>query len=898
MQSSNHAGASEVGNRSLCTHGKQPIGVNPKPASAIFAWTILQVRRLDGLLAAVPASLLAQAAASDVRFDIDHNESPEAWTARVARLKPSDASPSAWRFACTLHAVTGRINADQAEALVHRAVRENLDELPSLQAKINFLHDAALIWRFYQDSANRQLALWNRLGREVITTGTAADLEHYQRANMETSLNDPPERSGPIAWPLVYDAICMFYTVHRTPEYTRMERQVTFWNANNADVTGWPIGNRLDLFMLHLNGRGGRRRNFGRRREPVDVTQNVTPPLNRAAINILSELEAATRGQQYADVAHILAGSAAPHDEGLVPSTDDERLFVSFRVALRLLVSHHPELAAALSKPLSAADQLRIEQTLAHGDPASIEALPMQYFGSPAAATACQWLGDRALAAADLDGALSWYEEGCRTAIGQSDLPDLAARRRLAAAMLGSLVGDPPTVPVHIGDKTSSPEISPAQFETWVSQELARHGKSIADTGPATPLDCRQTSPVAYAASQWAEFIEPDGAGYNRDRIPEEFRQIPWSWQHLGLLAAGNSLIVSNRSMISSIEVDNGKALWSRSLANSWSPAPVRPRLTADRIYVRAAGSERSGLRCLDRRPAGQVLWTCISAGAVVSDPLWYRGRLFVLTVTPAANDFLASVNMVEIQPESGEVLARHKMIETVETVRLPVECQAAWVGNRLVAVMSGSVVCADLQGRVLWLRQSAYLPYEIESSFAAQQAQPPLAAAGRLYIQQPGSSSIDCLSADTGELLWQRPLLGLRRIFDLRDGQLVAVTSYGLAAINIKNGSFLWQRDLAGTLQCFCENARQATFFAHSKSIAITSFISISFGSTPKPDGRMPGLACRSSKTSPSCSDRLPRRGIACFVASAPNRRTTNPAPANPKRLVELRAKGASLPW
>ena len=104
----------------------------------------LQVRELSGLTAAAATDLLAKAAAAGDQYKLDPNESPAEWTARVARLAPPGCSSVAWRYACTLRALSARIHFDQAETLLSRAVRERLDELDSFPAKISLLQDAAL----------------------------------------------------------------------------------------------------------------------------------------------------------------------------------------------------------------------------------------------------------------------------------------------------------------------------------------------------------------------------------------------------------------------------------------------------------------------------------------------------------------------------------------------------------------------------------------------------------------------------------------------------------------------------------------------------------------------------------------------------------------------------------
>ena len=52
---------------------------------------------------------------------------------------------------------------------------------------------------------------------------------------------------------------------------------------------------------------------------------------------------------------------------------------LSFRVALRLLMLQDAALREAMARPISPADQLKIEQILAGGDPEAIGALPLQY---------------------------------------------------------------------------------------------------------------------------------------------------------------------------------------------------------------------------------------------------------------------------------------------------------------------------------------------------------------------------------------------------------------------------------------------------------------------------------------------------------------------------------------
>ena len=303
-----------------------------------------------------------------------------------------------------------------------------------MRAKIDLLQDAALVWRFREDFARRQLELWERLGREVVNGGSRADFELYQQALVQASLGDLPDRSGPVSWDLARDATILYFADRRQSDVARMMNMITFWRTDDPQVCG-SVGEQLDRLLQWLNAHPMRRKPRGTA-TVTNITGAVTPQLNRAANNILSDLQSMSEERQYVDAARILVASAPPThsagtpDEGLVLAPNDDQLFESFPTALRLLMQEHPGLCEAMVRQIGPADRFRIEQALAQGDPATVEALPLQYWGTPIAALPCQWLGDRALAAADLASAIAWYGEGLRWA-SPPQRPELAARGAL-----------------------------------------------------------------------------------------------------------------------------------------------------------------------------------------------------------------------------------------------------------------------------------------------------------------------------------------------------------------------------------------------------------------------------------------------------------------------------------
>ncbi len=514
---------------------------NPDNAARHIRLRSLQVRELSGLTGAVAANLLAKAAAAGVAVKTEQGESSQAWTQRIARLAPQGSSPAAWRYACTLQALAAWVQHDVALSLLDRAVPERLSELRSIRAKIDLLQDAALVWRFRVDGVQRQLELWERLGPEALNVGDWADFELYRQAAMQVSLGDPPERSGPISWNVVRDAMLLFFAERRETDLTRMTNFVTFWRANDPQAGG-AAGQQLDRLLQWLNVHPMKKKPQGRA-TVINITHAVTPHLNRAANNILSDLQSALEGKQYANAARILATCSLRPDEGLVSAPNDDQLFASFQTMLRTLMLEHRELCEAMVGQVGSADHLKIEQTLARGDPAAVETLLSQYCGTPAAALPCQWLGDRALAAADQAHALAWYEEGLRWA-SPAERPQLAAHKRLVSAMLGSAQGQPPVQPVAFGDVN----VSPQQFEGWIRDQLARRriATEVASSADSLPV-VAATQPPQLQAAVFGQLNDPAARGFKGDELPDELHDIDWTWRRLTVLGGEDSVLAVER---------------------------------------------------------------------------------------------------------------------------------------------------------------------------------------------------------------------------------------------------------------------------------------------------------------------------------------------------------------
>ncbi len=529
----------------------------------------------------------------------------------------------------------------------------------------------------------------------------------------------------------------------------------------------------------------------------------VTPPLDRAAGNFVAELRAALDGKQYADAARMLVRSDPPTqgreswelgagsgEPGLsysplpapgsqpmpgsllpAPCSPPERLFVSYPTALRLLFLEHPELREAAIRQVGPADELKIEQALAQGDPAAVAALSLQYRGTPSAALACQWLGDRALAAADLAQALDWYDEGLWSA-SPLQQPDLAARKRLVAAMFGAAEGQPPTQAVAFG----AAKVPPEQFEGWIRGQLA--------PGAGRPACC---PPRRRPSLDQRRKARPFSSHVLRV-FPRRRRSV---WRRRLAVAAPVGADRSGLDVRHRSSADHRLRSGGRKNALG-RPLEQRPRGGTRYSRVRCSGTRRAaapGLRStpLPSRPRGPTGSACsASMPSRVKGSGWpiVAGRRPPIRSgstggsscspwgrpggpRPGGAGDPSMLCLVELNPDTGEVLATRPILEIAEPEKVSSECQASLAGNRFVVVLAGNVICIDLQGKMVWFRAKAGSSEQGAGSPDLPAGYPPGGSplpaprseepSARIFVEQPGSRAIDCLNLATGQCLWRR---------------------------------------------------------------------------------------------------------------------------------------------
>jgi hypothetical protein len=823
-------------------------------AGAAIRVRAVQVRQLDGITTLAPEDLQKAAFARLAETGTKANGTEvSAWRAWAEAGRPTGAEPAAWRIACAAAglAAGGAWSPEVARAALEDLLAEGLRRAGSLEARLALLQDVALL-AGPDGTDERYLACWEQLLRSLLADGSQADFDLARRSFMVASLGPGPKKAPawqvgdvPVPWQIARDRLLLLVARQQWDELYRWCGQLVYWHRGPDRRVVWlpeqaPLGNLVEWVVEELGA--ARSSQDGRKTVAPEMNwqRSLALPVNREALNFLSELQAAAADRLFPDVAHGLAAASLPSGGGLVPDMEDAVLYASFPTAVQLLVDRYPQIRQAISDSTTAADRLRVAETMAQGDPSAVERLTVQYCGTPVAASAYAWLGDRALSGGTFVRAWADYRRAEAAAL-PAERPVLAARIRLASALLGRDEGQPVHLPVQLGGQ----EITPEQFEQWVREILGRDRP--AEPSPARPQEQPPgkrgpgTLRVPFVRSRapseaWSRAVPANG-----DRVPpgclfplEPERRasfdgdlgqagppdpatpgaLPlsaagdWPARQLATVAAGDLLLASNRFQLAAFALPDGQRRWVYGLGkeqgpmHGWPLVPMRPAVAGQRVYARLLPkSGHPQIACLDLA-SGQRLWQRDCPGDIISDPLLLGPRLLVLAVESLAGQPAAPLWWVEMDRDSGDVLARKLLLELRSPWAAHQTCQATVVGQRVVVTVGGLVFSFDPDQQICWLRSNLCPPPPLDPSPGTLYPEPPLAANGRLYVTQSGLLSVECLDAETGQLHWRRCLLGLGRILGLVDGRLLVRAGESLMALRAETGDVLWRHEVPALLE------------------------------------------------------------------------------------------------
>jgi outer membrane protein assembly factor BamB len=569
-----------------------------------------------------------------------------------------------------------------------------------------------------------------------------------------------------------------------------------------------------------------------------DVVLDKTHPLQyeliKEGFNVAVELKQALDNRAYAGALHVIANRRADLHLGLLSDVVDSQLLIPYPAMVRLAMRDHPQLRDLMRRRFSATAQLRVRRAMAQIDVQAVRSLTLQFFGTDAAAEAEAWLGDRALSGGQFTEAVSRYERALSGAAA-SRRQGVAARLRLASAMIGLKIGSPPLKSVVIGSAT----IDPAEFEKMVGEMLKRSSQrdESRPRGGMTGADVPRAPPAMQYRTR--RFAEVDGGvlGWNKSWKPAPGPD----WVARGMAvavtaatAAGELLVVSNRSQLFALDRSTGRQRWQANFVKvgghlpAWYWPPMHPLVVGQRIYVRRLAKTGPELACVDAR-SGTVLWSSIPkdrdkkasrrnqpGSHVASDPLLVDGKLLALTATvgnasldrsPAKDaPRLFQIALVAYDPHNGRVISTVDLIQLRDVWQgvLPARAAVAGDGNGIIATVGGVALRIDGEGNILWLRRQRWRAQQPGDPSWQQFHSRPLVQDDRVFVFQPGMRSVQCLDLVSGRAIWKRGVPGVQRIVGLVEGQLIVRDARGLLALSVDDGSVTWRRALDHLLETY----------------------------------------------------------------------------------------------
>jgi outer membrane protein assembly factor BamB len=752
------------------------------------------LRELTGLTSLAEADLAQKATILPAAKSLDE------WLAAVLAKKPADADAAAWLRAATIRTLGAGARRELAYPLLEALLDDAAARKLPLAAQLAALHDAALLSLDTNDQQtmrenvlSRYAALGIRAAEEAGLPAWESVRQAYFTAPIGRWRQTPGTIDRAIRWQLIRDAY------EARPELLEVVQSLRFFHLDR----GRPLVDWAESLARRATGSA-----ISETSRPQESWRELlAPQLGKEAYASLTELTAAVESEAWDDAARLIASLTPQSAPGVAPSAGDKNLLTSMPIAVKLALETHPPLRQALEEKFGPLAKLRLSQATAAGDAAAVELATVQFAGTPAAAEAHRWLGDRALVAGQFERAIVAYESALSQAAGN---PAAQARLRLAAAMVGREAGEPVTQAVEFGQVT----MTAAEFERLVAEMRARGAQDAALQWHGQPgrdgQEARATAtpqPTGFETHVRSRLDGPVGERPEEEvgRRTNQLR-VPWVDRQLATAIAGSTLYVSNRFQVAAYSLETGARLWqsqtppgSMQRAQQWTSVPMRPLVLGERIIARLLYATNPLLVCLDTA-SGKINWIVESREreALASDPLMIEGQLVVLSVAQPA-DQPAMLRWYAFDPQTGEIVRQRDVVELRSTWTTRLCCQVAATGDGLIAALGGATVAVDASGNLRWARSQTAVPADEDARWVWQLYQPPLVAGRRVYVAQPGVRAIDCLAADTGRRHWTAVLPELIGLSGLAGEELIVRTETDLRALRTDDGTTTWRYAAAG---------------------------------------------------------------------------------------------------
>jgi outer membrane protein assembly factor BamB len=728
------------------------------------------------------------------------------WIAQTTELQPSGSSINAWRRSAAVQTLASGCPAPLGIALLDLLLDDAAARELPLEEQLRLLDQAALLADLY-DNQQRLQAWVDRYHR----LGLAAAAEHDGRAfsSIRTALmRSPINTIRPIDVfhsQAIGEELVQLVYAGDWPRTARFCQKIRFFHlqakvplfewSEMAAAKRTPEGLSKDLLT----------------RLPETWRNMLIERQSKDVYNVAAELLALLDSDAFDDAARMIARLDPRHLPGIAVDERDDRLLASLPALITMADRRHPQLRTAVVSQQAALADLRLREQMAQHDADGVALVALQFPGTTAVSKAHAWLGDRALTSGWFETALWHYRRASQVSI-PIDGPDLGSRVTMSKIMLGSEthVGTPP---LRLGDIQ-------LKIEEIVAIEANRRAEMGMDSGRFEPNGFAgphllTAAPTEFVVHKRARLDGSVGQDTNRVTIQNvnDFR-IDWANRQLAVSIDDQRMYVSNRFQVAAYDRKSGARAWQSPQlpgrvrkAHEWSLTAMRPVLHGERIYARQMYGDTVSLVCLDKS-TGQPIWTAIHRRNIdnISDPMIIQDRLVCLTMA-RTSQLESVVRFTEFDPETGTLWHERDLVTLSNAWQRRQVCEVQTIRDGIIAVLGGVVISCDVEGQLRWVSRQILLPPDEQPDWVTQTFSPPLvfsdthaAADGqaaspgdRIFVTEPGVRALQCLDAETGDLIWSRTLPDLRRLLGISGGCLIAHGRERLLGLDPATGETRW---------------------------------------------------------------------------------------------------------
>jgi outer membrane protein assembly factor BamB len=774
----------------------------PGPVPRSLKLARLEVRLLTGLTTLADPKLVALAP----QFSVDEWKDAVRWSHRVDDTAPPGVEPASWVTACAVASLTQGPPREFAAATLKQLVAVSISSDTALAQKLLLLDEAGLLCDTWDETSAQSIAgHYDAIAEQLALAGNPHPLASVRPAILRSPLWTISRLR--FAWERQAGRE-LLRTAYRGdwPDAWLTSQTTTFWNS--GPHPDWIPVNQAEI--LARQARWLRAMAVENAPQLDDGQLGIIPsgwrhPLalqwNKEAYNVRAELQSALTGQTYEDACRIVMSINVLDGPGLLPDMDDRQLFVSLPTAVAAAMQIHPEFARLMTEKFGPLGVIRVRQAALTGDVRGVQAATLQFFGTEAASEAHQWLGDLDLSAGRFPSAEEHFLLGLAHCLPRQR-DGLQSRLQLAMALNGKPLPDAALNPVH-PIELSGVTIPAGDLESLVKTLASRPSPfrrfHRASTPPVSALP-----PKAYRAETRAAF---DGQpGLNPGRYEYRFGD-PFGKQ-LAVVADDKRLYVSNRLQVNAYALPGGQQQWAQALGSEQGEAhampftPMPPLVAGDRLFVRRLGKGGTELACLNAEN-GQVLWKQRPNLHVLSDPVFWNGSLFALTLARVDDDQV-QVEGTRFDFESGAATSSQPLFRLRDAADRSYATQLTIAGRLAVCTLGGISACFDGAGDIHWLRRHIWLPKAVDELSEDFRVAAPVIIGERVVVSVPGVRAVSCMDLETGRQIWSRVLPELRGIVDVHGSRVLVDTTAGITALALDDGRVAWSRTLDSRLEGF----------------------------------------------------------------------------------------------